>query len=72
MHCIAAKKSRKLCSLVMNSYFKKQCVYRQRFEGCNVLNKVQSNPVNTDTEEVIESVRINGVSVLKVLNLEKM
>ena len=33
---------------------------------------MQSNPVNTDTEGAIESVRINGVSVLSRLNLEKM
>ena len=31
-----------------------------------------SNPVNTDTEGTIERVRINGVSLLSVLNLEKM
>ena len=40
-----------------------QCVY---------IEPVQSNPVNTDTEGVIESVRINEVSVLSGLNLEKM
>ena len=33
---------------------------------------MQSNPVNTDTEGAIESVRINWVSVLSRLNLEKM
>ena len=33
---------------------------------------VQSNPVDTDNEGAIESVRINGVSVLSGLNLEKM
>ena len=33
---------------------------------------MQSNPVKTDTEGAIESVRINGVSVLSRLNLEKM
>ena len=33
---------------------------------------VRSNSVNTDTERPIESVRINGVSVLGGLNLEKM
>ena len=32
----------------------------------------QSNTVNTDTKGVIESVRINKVSVLSGLNLEKM
>ena len=32
---------------------------------------VQSNPVYTDTEGAIESVRINGVSVLTGWNLEK-
>ena len=32
----------------------------------------QSNPVNADTERTIESVLINGVSVLSGLNLEKM
>ena len=32
---------------------------------------MQSNPVNTDTEGAIESVRINGVSVLTGRNLEK-
>ena len=31
-----------------------------------------SEPVNTDTEGVKESVRINGLSVLSGLNLEKM
>ena len=31
-----------------------------------------SNPVNTDTEGTIDKVRINGVSVLSGLNLEKM
>ena len=31
-----------------------------------------SNPVDTDIEGTIESVCINGVSVLSVLNLEKM
>ena len=35
-------------------------------------NKVQSNLVNTDTERVTESVRINWVSALKRLNVEKM
>ena len=30
------------------------------------------NPINTDTEGKIESVRINRVSVLSELNLEKM
>ena len=34
-------------------------------------NKVQANLVNTDTEGAIESVRVNGVSVLSGLNLEK-
>ena len=38
----------------------------------SVLFLVQSHPVNTDTEGVIESVHINGVSVLSGLNLEKM
>ena len=35
-------------------------------------NEIQSNPVNTDIEGAKESVRINGVSVLSGLNLEKM
>ena len=33
---------------------------------------IRLNPVNTDSEEGIESVPINGVSVLSGLNLEKM
>ena len=33
---------------------------------------LQSNPVNMDTEGAIESVRINGVSVLSRSNLEKV
>ena len=33
---------------------------------------IQSNPVNTDTEGVIEGVRINGVSILSRLNLEEI
>ena len=33
---------------------------------------VRSNSVNTDTERAIESVRINGVSVLSGLNLEEV
>ena len=37
-----------------------------------VMFKLQSNPVNTGTEGAIESVHINGVSVLSGLNLEKM
>ena len=32
----------------------------------------QANPVNTDTEGAMESVCINGVSVLSRLNLDKM
>ena len=35
-------------------------------------NEIQSNPVNTDIEGSVESVRINGVCVLSGLNLEKM
>ena len=35
-------------------------------------NPVQWNPVNTDAKVAIESVRINGVSVLSRLNLDKM
>ena len=35
------------------------------------INTVQSNPVNTDAEGAIESVRINRVCVLSGLNLEK-
>ena len=34
--------------------------------------QVQSNSVNTDTERAIESIRINGVSVLRRLHLEEM
>ena len=37
-----------------------------------VMLKLQSNPVNIGTEGAIESVHINGVSVLSGLNLEKM
>ena len=33
---------------------------------------MQSNPANTDTEGAVKNVHINGVSVLKRLNLEKM
>ena len=33
---------------------------------------IQSNSVNMDIERVIESVRIDGVSVLSGLNLETM
>ena len=36
------------------------------------IKHIPSNPVNTDTEGAIESVRINGVSALRGLNLEKM
>ena len=35
------------------------------------IKKLQSNPIKTDTERVIESVRINGVSVLSGLNFKK-
>ena len=35
-------------------------------------NKVKSNLVNMDTEGAIESVRINWVSALSRLNVEKM
>ena len=35
-------------------------------------SQIQSNPVNTVTEGAIESVLINGVSVLSGLNLEQM
>ena len=38
----------------------------------NKIKHIPSNPVNTDTEGPIESVRINGVSTLKGLNLENM
>ena len=47
-----------------------------RFQAKNVRRlrsePVLSNPFNKDTEGVIESVRINKVSVLSGLNLEKM
>ena len=33
---------------------------------------IQSNPVNTDTEGAMESVCINGVSLLSRLNLDEM
>ena len=33
---------------------------------------IQSSSVNRDTEEAIESVRINGVSILSWLNLERI
>ena len=33
---------------------------------------IRLNPVNTDSEEGMESVRSNGVSLLSGLNLEKM
>ena len=33
---------------------------------------IQSNPVNTNTEGAIESIRIYGMPVLSGLNLEKM
>ena len=33
---------------------------------------IQSNPVNTDTEGAMESVCVNGVSVLSRMNLDKM
>ena len=33
---------------------------------------IQSNPLNTNSEGTIESVRINRVPVLSGLNLEKM
>ena len=36
------------------------------------IKHIPSNPVNTDTEGPIESVRINRVSALRGLNLEKM
>ena len=35
-------------------------------------NQIQSNPINADIERFVESVRINGVSVLSGLDLEKM
>ena len=35
-------------------------------------NVIQSNPVSTDTLGAIESVLINGVSLLSGLNLEKI
>ena len=40
--------------------------------GENNNRRVQSNPVNKDTEEAMESVCINRVSILSRLNLEKM
>ena len=33
---------------------------------------MRSNPVNNGTEQAIESVYINGVSLSRELNLEKM
>ena len=36
------------------------------------LKSLKSNPINTDTERAMESVRINGVSVLSGLHLEKL
>ena len=33
---------------------------------------VKLKPINTDTEETLESVRINGVSVLSGLSVERM
>ena len=42
-----------------------------RFQAKNV-RRLRSEPVLSDTEGVIESVRINKVSVLSGLNLEKM
>ena len=38
----------------------------------SIKSLIQSNAVKTDSEGGIESVRINGVSVLSGLNLEKM
>ena len=40
--------------------------------GENNNRHVQSNPVNKDIEEAMESVCINEVSVLSRLNLEKL
>ena len=40
--------------------------------GENNNRHVQSNPVNKDTEEAMERVCINEVSVLSRLNLEKL
>ena len=40
--------------------------------GENNNRHVQSNPVNKDTEEAMESICINEVSVLSRLNLEEM
>ena len=44
----------------------------ERSRGENNNRRVQSNPVNKDTEEAMESVCINEVSVLSRLTLEKM
>ena len=38
----------------------------------STLGTVSVSPINTNTEEAIESVHINGLSVLDRLNLEKM
>ena len=40
--------------------------------GGNNNRHVQPNPVNKDTEEAMESVCINELSVLSRLNLEKL
>ena len=37
-----------------------------------VVKPVQSNPVILDTEGTIENVRISGLSVISMLNLEQM
>ena len=39
--------------------------------GSTAFDDIQSNHNNTDTEEAIESVLFNGVSLLSRLNLEK-
>ena len=41
-------------------------------QATNFQTKLQSNPVNMDSEGAIESVHINRVSVISGLNLEKM
>ena len=47
-------------------------VWVHHWGSCAVTEPLQSNPVDTDTGGVIESVRINWVSVLSRLNWEKM
>ena len=48
------------------------CSMQQPRQTLAALLEMQSKPLNMVTEEVMESVLVNGVTVLSGLNLEKI